>query len=271
MKQRKFLTIIIAALIFIASCSTVPVTGRRQLNMVPESTINSMSFSQYEEVIKSSKLSDDPAATQMLKRVGERIKNAAEKYMNDNGMGNALSGYKWEFNLIDNDSTVNAWCMPGGKVAFYTGIFPITKDENGLAVVMGHEVAHAIANHGNERMSQGLLTQFGGIALSEALKNKPAETQNLFMTAYGLGAQVGMLLPYSRLHESEADNMGLIFMAIAGYNPQTAVDFWQRMANMKGGSAPPEFLSTHPSDQKRIQKIQALLPEAMKYYEQSKQ
>jgi len=271
MRQKRILIAIFAALLFLLSCSTVPVTGRRQLNLVPESTINSMSFQQYDEVIKGSKLSTDQAATQMLKRVGKRIEDAATKYMNDNGMAGAMSGYKWEFNLIDNDSVVNAWCMPGGKVAFYTGILPITKDENGMAVVMGHEVAHAIANHGAERMSQGLLAQMGGMALSEALKNKPEETQNLFMMAYGVGAQVGVLLPYSRLHESEADNMGLIFMAIAGYDPRTAVDFWQRMANLSQGSAPPEFLSTHPSDQKRIQKIQALIPEAMKYYEQSKQ
>jgi predicted Zn-dependent protease len=269
MRQRRFLTVIIFALLFIVSCSTVPVTGRRQLNIVPESTINSMSFQQYDEVLKTSKLSNDQAKVQMLKRVGKRIENAATKYMTDNGMAGALSGYKWDFNLIDNDSIVNAWCMPGGKVAFYTGILPITRDENGMAVVMGHEVAHAIANHGAERMSQGLLAQLGGMALSEAIKNKPEETQNLFLTAYGVGAQVGVLLPYSRLQESEADKMGLIFMAMAGYNPQTAVDFWQRMANMKQGSAPPEFLSTHPSDQTRIQKIQSLLPEAMKYYEQS--
>ncbi len=270
MRQKRFLTAIIFALLFIVSCSTVPVTGRRQLNLVPESTINSMSFEQYDEVLKGSKLSTDQAATQMLKRVGNRIKDAATKYMTDNGMAGAMSGYKWDFNLIDNDSIVNAWCMPGGKVAFYTGILPITKDENGMAVVMGHEVAHAIANHGAERMSQGLLAQMGGIALSEALKNKPEETQNLFMTAYGVGAQVGVLLPYSRLHESEADNMGLIFMAMAGYDPNTAVDFWQRMTNLKQGSAPPEFLSTHPSDEKRIQKIKALIPEAMKYYQQNK-
>jgi predicted Zn-dependent protease len=159
--------------------------------------------------------------------------------------------------------------MPGGKVVVYTGILPITKDEVGLAVVMGHEVAHAVAEHGNERMSQGLITNLGGMALAKAIEDKPAETQALWMGAFGLGAQVGVLLPFSRLHESEADHLGLIFMAMAGYDPNNAVNFWQRMADLKGGQAPPEFLSTHPSDQTRINKIKKHLPEAMKYYKKN--
>jgi predicted Zn-dependent protease len=202
----------------------------------------------------------------MVRRVGNDFRGAVEKYYAQIGRPNDLDGYQWEFNLIE-DSLINAWCMPGGKVVVYTGILPVAEDETGLAVVMGHEIAHAIANHGNERMSQGLLATIGQVALSEALKEKPEETRNLFLTAYGAGAQVGVLLPFSRLHESEADHLGLIFMAMAGYNPQGAVDFWQRMANLKKSGGPPEFLSTHPSDDKRIDNIRQLIPEAMQYYQ----
>jgi len=164
------------------------------------------------------------------------------------------------------DKEVNAWCMPGGKVVVYSGILPVTQGEAGLAVVMAHEIAHAVAEHGNERMSQGLLAQFGGMALSEALSARPEATQNLWMTAYGVGAQYGAMLPYSRLQENEADHLGLIFMAMAGYDPNEAVTLWQRMATQKGGTAPPEFLSTHPSDAARIENIRRLIPEAMRYY-----
>ena len=174
-----------------------------------------------------------------------------------------MKDFKWEFNLVE-DNTVNAWCMPGGKVVFYTGILPITKDEKGIAVVMGHEIAHAIARHGNERMSQGLALQGGGIALSLALSDKPELTQNLFQQAYGLGGQLGML-KYSRSHDSEADKMGLVFMAMAGYDPREAVEFWKRMA-AQGGQKPPEFLSTHPSDDTRIKDLEDFMPEALKYY-----
>jgi predicted Zn-dependent protease len=180
-------------------------------------------------------------------------------------MSSRLEGYAWEFNLVE-DEAVNAWCMPGGKVVVFTGILPVTRDATGLAVVMGHEIAHAVANHGNERMSQGLMVQMGGTALSKALEDKPEETRNLFLTSFGLGTQVGVLLPYSRLHENESDHLGLIFMAMAGYDPRSAVDFWERMATQKSGGAPPEFLSTHPSDKTRIENIKSLLPEALRYY-----
>ena len=200
----------------------------------------------------------------MVKRVGRNIQQAVEQYFADKNMSGQLNGYAWEFNLVDSDE-VNAWCMPGGKVVIYTGILPVTKDENGLAVVMGHEVAHAIAEHGNERMSQGLLVQLGGMGLQAALENEPALTQQLALAAFGLGSQVGVMLPFSRLHESEADQMGLIFMAMAGYHPNNAVEFWQRMA-AQGGGEPPEFLSTHPSNQTRINDIKKLIPEAMQYY-----
>ncbi len=251
--------------LFAASCSTVPVTGRSQLNIIPSSTMLSMSYQQYGEFMQSHAVSRDQSKVQMVQRVGVKIKNAVESYFKQKGLSDQLQGYKWEFNLVESPE-VNAWCMPGGKVVVYSGILPITRDETGLAVVMGHEIAHAIAEHGSERMSQGLLTQLGGMALNEALASKPEQTRALWMTAFGVGAQVGVLLPYSRLHESEADKLGLIFMAMAGYNPNDAVSFWQRMAANKGGSAPPEFLSTHPSDQTRIKDLQAAMPEAMKYY-----
>ena len=176
-----------------------------------------------------------------------------------------LDGYRWEFNLIESD-VPNAWCMPGGKVAFYTGILPLCQDENGVAVVMGHEIAHAIAEHGSERMSNQLAISMGGIALSEATKTKPEETQALYMAVFAVGAQYGAMLPYSRKHESEADHMGLLFMAMAGYDPRTAPAFWERMA-ASGGAAPPEFMSTHPSDETRIRQLNERMPEAMEYYE----
>lgn len=250
--------------LFVASCATVPVTGRRQLNLIPDSQLNSMSFNQYSEFISSHKLSKNREQSEMVKRVGERIQEAVERYLAERDMSGHLSGYRWEFNLVE-DSLANAWCMPGGKVVVYTGILPLTQTEAGLAVVVGHEIAHAVANHGNERMSQGLIALTGGVALSKALETKSEETKSLFMAAYGLGAQVGVLLPYSRLHESEADRLGLIFMAMAGYDPHEAVSFWRRMAADKKG-APPEFLSTHPSDETRIRKIQQAIPEAMGYY-----
>ena len=201
----------------------------------------------------------------MVKRVGTRIQKAVEQYFQQKGLSQQLDGYAWEFNLVE-DKEANAWCMPGGKVVVYTGILPITKNEAGLATVMGHEIAHAVARHGNERMSQALLTQMGGMALAVALDQQPSQTSQLWMAVYGMGAQVGILLPYSRLQETEADHLGLIFMAMAGYDPHEAVEFWQRMAEMKDGKAPPEFLSTHPSDQARIKKIKEFIPEAMKYY-----
>ncbi|MBE0644447.1 MAG: M48 family metallopeptidase [Bacteroidetes bacterium] len=264
--RTRFLTLaLVAVALFISSCSTVPVTGRSQLNLIPASTMLSMSYQQYGDFMQSHQSSRDQSKVQMVQRVGVNIKNAVESYFKQKGLSDQLQGYKWEFNLVESNE-VNAWCMPGGKVVVYSGILPITQNEVGLAVVMGHEIAHAVAEHGSERMSQGLLTQLGGMALNEALASKPAETRALWMTAFGVGAQVGVLLPYSRLHESEADKLGLIFMAMAGYNPNEAVAFWQRMAANKGGAAPPEFLSTHPSDATRIKDLQAAMPEAMKYY-----
>jgi predicted Zn-dependent protease len=257
--------LLLMALTVAFSCSRVPITGRQQLNLLPSSQMLSMSFQQYDEFVKTNQLSTNATQTALVRKVGTRIQKAVEDYFNKKGMAHELKGYNWEFNLVESPEA-NAWCMPGGKVVFYTGILPITKDETGLAVVMGHEVAHAVAEHGNERMSQGMLTQLGGMALSVALQEKPEQTQALWMTAFGVGSQLGVTLPFSRLHESEADKLGLIFMAMAGYNPQEAVSFWQRMAEKKGGQAPPEFLSTHPSDATRIAQIKKWLPEAMTYY-----
>lgn len=247
------------------SCSTVPLTGRKQLNLIPQSQMLSMSLQEYVDFLKSNKLSTNQQQTQMVKQVGTRIQHGVEQYLTQKGLADRLQGYSWEFNLVESKE-VNAWCMPGGKVVVYTGIMPVVQTESGLAVVLGHEIAHAVAEHGGERMSQGLIAQAGGMALDAALSNKPQETKALWMTVYGVGAQYGALLPYSRTHESEADHLGLIFIAIAGYDPNEAVSFWTRMAKASGGSAPPEFLSTHPSNQTRIDDIKKELPEALQYY-----
>ena len=257
--------ILLCVLLSLAACSTVPITGRSQLSLIPGSSMLSMSLQQYDTFLKEHKLSSNQEQTQMVKRVGARIQGAVERYFADSGLKEHLSDYRWEFNLVE-DKQVNAWCMPGGKVVVYTGILPVVQGEAGLAVVMGHEIAHAIAEHGNERMSQGLLAQLGGVALSQALATKPAATQQLWMQVYGVGAQYGAILPYSRLQESEADHLGLVFMTMAGYDPNEAVAFWQRMSTRKSGQAPPEFLSTHPSDATRINNIKRLVPEVMQKY-----
>lgn len=251
--------------VFFFSCQTVPITGRQQLSLIPSESVLSMSFQSYGEYLSKHTVIADSEDARMVKRVGRRIQNAVEQYFADHNMRDRLQGYKWEFSLIA-DKSINAWCMPGGKVAVYTGILPIAKNEAGIAVVMGHEISHAVAGHGEERMSQGLITQMGGMLLADAVSQKPKETANLFLGAYGIGTQVGILLPYSRVQESEADRLGLIFMAMAGYDPHEAVDFWQRMSKAKQGASPPEFLSTHPADATRIRNIEQLIPEAMTYY-----
>jgi predicted Zn-dependent protease len=257
--------IAILTVILFQTCSSVPLTGRSQLNMIPSSEMLTMSFQQYDQFLKENKVSTNKANTDMVKRIGGNIQNAVERYMKQNNLSDRLNGYWWEFNLVE-DEQVNAWCMPGGKVVVYTGILPVTQDETGLAVVMGHEIAHAIAEHGNERMSQQLLQQAGAVGLMVAMNDEPAETQAMWLAVYGVGTTVGIMLPYSRTHESEADHLGLIFMAMAGYDPHAAPDFWKRMAAGKQGGSPPEFLSTHPSDQTRINDITSWIPEAMKYY-----
>lgn len=262
--SRGCISLIIVILFLSLSCRTVPITGRQQFSILPDSAMLSMSLRQYNEFLKTNKLSRNQEQTQMVKKVGRKIQMAVEQYFTDKNMSYELKDYKWEFNLIESEEK-NAWAMPGGKVVVYEGILPITKDEAGLAVVMGHEIAHAIAKHGNERMSQGLIAQMGGMVLSKALEEKPGKTRQLWMTVFGVGAQYGVMLPFSRLQETEADHLGLIFMAIAGYDPDEAVEVWKRMAQMKEGQTPPEFLSTHPSDETRIRKIKETIPKAKQY------
>ncbi len=264
--KKLLLTLFLAAsTLLLDSCYKNPVTGRSSLNLVDEGTMRSMATQQY-----TTFLSQNPPVTatgsrdaEMVQRVGSRMASAVQTYLSSKGQAAQISGYQWQFNLVNN-AEANAWCMPGGKVVVYSGILPLTQNEAGLAVVMGHEIAHAISRHGNERMSQELAVQAGGTALSVALSNQPGQTANLFNTVYGVGSQLGTL-SYSRRHESEADHIGLIFMALAGYNPNEAVPFWQRMAS-KGGQKPPQILSTHPADATRIKQIQAWLPEALTYY-----
>jgi len=265
LKTWLFLLFLCVLQTLILSCSTVAITGRKQLSLVPDSTLNAMSVEQYDKFLSEHEVSDDIGQTQMVKRVGRRIQRAVEQRFAEENRSQELEWYEWSFNLIE-DRSANAWCMPGGRVVVYTGILPVTKDETGLAVVMGHEIAHAIANHGREKISQALVKEFGVIALSEALAEKPAQTRNIFLNAYGVGTEVGVMLPYSRTIESEADRIGLVLMAMAGYDPRAAIDFWQRMAELNRGRTPPEFLSTHPPYEKRIENIRKFLPEALEYY-----
>lgn len=262
----KFRTIFLCgSLLLLSSCSQVAITGRKQLNLVPDLVMNSISFQSYGEFLSQNKLSSNAQQVEMVKDVGLRIQKAVEQYCAENDLSPRLKGYNWEFNLVE-DPNVNAWCMPGGKVVVYTGLLPISQNEAGLAVVMGHEIAHAIARHGAERMTQGLIVEMGGMVLLKALAKRPDKTKELFMRSYGVGTQYGILLPYSRVHETEADRLGLIFMAMAGYDPHEAVEFWERMAAAKEGPSPPELLNTHPSDVTRVKNIKTFIPEAMQYY-----
>ena len=256
---------VIAALAI--ACSKNALTGKQQFTLLPESEVQSMATQQYQQFLSTNKVvaSTSNKDVDMVRRVGQRITKAVETYYAEKGMSGKLSGFKWEYNLVD-DKAVNAWCMPGGKIVVYAGLLPITQNEAALAVVLGHEVSHALLQHGNQRMSQGLAQQLGGVALSVAVANKPEETQNLFLGAYGLGSTVGVLLPFSRKHELEADEWGLRFAAIAGYNPEEAIPLWERMEKAGNGQKPPEFLSTHPSEGKRIEQLKKLMPDALKYY-----
>jgi predicted Zn-dependent protease len=261
--------IVPAIFLWVVSCAEVPITHRHSLHLVPDSQLMTLSHQEYNQVLQKSRLSTDAEAVAMVHRVGARIAQTAEQFLREAGQGGTIQNYHWEFNLIQDDKTVNAWVMPGGKAAVYTGILKYTQDETGLAVVLGHEVGHAIAGHGNERMSQGLLAQLGGMALSVALSTQYPQTQGLFLAAYGAGATYGVLLPFSRLEESEADRIGLILMARAGYDPRQAIPFWERMSKQNGSRQPPEFLSTHPATQTRMQDIARELPEALRYYQPS--
>jgi predicted Zn-dependent protease len=254
-----------AVIMFLTACSSVMITGRKQLLLVPDADVLSMSATSYKQFVDSMPASKDVANTALVRKVGKKIARAVFDYMKANGMGADTANYSWEFNLIK-DNAVNAFCMPGGKVVFFEGILPVTKTEAGMAVVMGHEVAHAIAKHSNERMSQQLLTQYGATFTDLLMSKKSDATRQVVNTLYGVGTQVGVMLPYSRKHEYEADQLGVVFMAMAGYNPTESIAFWERMAASNTGSAPAEIMSTHPSDANRIQKMKDFLPEAMKYY-----
>jgi len=235
------------------------------LHLVPESELQAMGAQQYQQFLSENKVVSPSADrdAEMVRRVGGRLASAVQQYFASKGLQDQLQGYKWEYNLVANNEA-NAWCMPGGKMVVYTGLLPYTRNEAALAIVLGHEITHAVFQHGNSRMSQGLLQQFGEVALSAALSQKPAATQNLFLQAYGVGSGLGVL-KFSRNDESEADHYGLIWAALAGYNPQEAVPFWERMAQA-GGSKPPAILSDHPSDATRIAQIKKWMPEAMQYY-----
>ena len=261
------ITFVLALSALVVACSKNALSGKSQLTLLPESELQTMATREYQQFLTTNKVvsTSNNRDADMVRRVGQRIVKAVETYYAQKGLTDRLQGFKWEYNLVD-DKAVNAWCMPGGKIVVYTGILPITQNEAALAAVMGHEVSHALLQHGNQRMSQGLLQQLGGVALSVAVANKPAETQNLFLGAYGAGTQLGILLPFSRKHELEADQYGLIWTAMAGYNPQEAIGLWERMEKASNGQKPPEFLSSHPSEGRRIDQLQKFMPEAMKYY-----
>jgi predicted Zn-dependent protease len=261
--MKKIVFILLLSCVF-TSCSKVLLTGRKQLLLVSDADVLTTSFQSYKQFIDSVPTSTDKANTALVKKVGKNIATVVEAYLNANGMSASIANYAWEFNLVKN-TAVNAFCMPGGKVVVYEGILPVTKNEVGLAVVLGHEIGHAVAKHSNERMSQQMLAQYGASLTDMLVSNKPAATRTTINTVYGLGAQYGVMLPFSRKHEYEADQLGLIFLAMAGYNPNEAVTFWERMA-AQSQNAPFELISTHPSDANRIAKLKEFLPEAMKYY-----
>lgn len=260
MKKHSILvTICTLGLVF--SCATNPLTGKKTLNFVSNSELFPSSFAEYGTFLKENKVIVGTADARKVESVGTKIKLAAEKYLNSLGQQEYLNGYQWEYKLI-NDKQINAWCMPGGKIVVYSGILPVTKDDAGLATVMGHEVSHALANHGAQRMSAAQLQGLGAVGVAVATGGKSEETQQTWQQIYGVGSQVGVMLPYGRNHETEADKIGLVLMAIAGYNPEEAISFWGRMAASSNGQAPPEFLSSHPSDATRIANLKAMVPEA---------
>lgn len=250
-------------IVLLTSCSKVLITGRKQLLLIPDSEILAMSSESYRQYLDSAPLSTDKTNTALVKKVGKNISTAVENYLRANGLASEIVNFSWEFNLVK-DPSKNAFCMPGGKVVVYEGILPVTKTEAGLAVVMGHEIAHAVAKHSSERLSQEMLAQFGAQLTDLLITNKSEVTRAGINALYGLGMQVGVLLPYSRKQEYEADRLGLIFLAMAGYDPNEAISFWERMSAESTNTI--EFLSTHPSDAKRLAKMKEYLPEAMKYY-----
>lgn len=259
MANKLYFTILVY--FFGVSCATNPFTGKKTIALVPNSQLFPMAFSQYDQFLESNKVITGTSESDMIVSVGQRIAVAAERWLDANNYQGYLKDYKWEYNLV-NDETVNAWCMPGGKIVFYTGILPIAQNETGIAAIMGHEVAHALANHGQQRMSAGLVQQLGAAGVAAATQNKDEKSQALWMQAYGIGTTVGGVLPFSRSHETEADKIGLYIMAIAGYNPDEASKLWERMKAHNGGTSTPEFLSTHPSNDTRIHTLKVLASKA---------
>ena len=251
----------LSILALVISCAKNPFTGKNTMALVPNSEILPSAFQQYGAFLKENKVISGTTDAKRVESIGIKIKNAAEKWLNANGYQGYLKDYQWEYKLVESKE-VNAWCMPGGKIVVYSGILPITKDDEGLATVLGHEVSHALANHGQQRMSAGMLQQLGAVGVGAAVGSNSAQTQQIAMTAYGAATQIGGMLPFSRSHESEADKIGLTLMAIAGYNPEKAVEFWGRMSAGSGGKKPEEFMSTHPSDETRIANLRRLIPEA---------
>ncbi|MFZ4455625.1 MAG: M48 family metallopeptidase [Bacteroidales bacterium] len=250
--------------ILFSACSSVPLTGRKQILLVSEQEVLSLSSQSFTDYMKTAVPSTNKTNTALVVKVGKKMAAVVEAYLKSNGMEAEVANFAWEFHLVK-DSTANAFCMPGGKIVVNEGILPITKNETGLAVVLGHEIAHAIAKHSNERMSQQMLAQYGGAVLGAAMSGSTQQKQQMAQTVYGLGAQFGVMLPFSRKQESEADKMGLIFLAMAQYDPNEAIKFWERMSEMSGGQKPLEFMSTHPSDETRIANIKKSIPEAQKY------
>jgi predicted Zn-dependent protease len=264
--MKKILLLITSLSLFIIACTTNAITGRSQLSLVSESTLQQEAVTQYRSFLSQNKVvsSTSNKDAEMVKRVGTRIANAITRYYKDKGLSNELSGYNWEFNLVESPE-VNAWCMPGGKVVVYTGLLNVTQNEAALAIVLGHEITHAVAHHGQERISQELVAQGVGV-VGNVFTSGNSNANNIFNAVFAPSAQIGVLLPNSRNQEYEADHYGLIFAAMAGYNPREAIPFWTRMANLNKGAATPEILSSHPLDSKRIKKIESYMPEALKYY-----
>ena len=260
-----FFTLILTMVLILGSCSSVPLTGRRQISFLPEGMLVEMALTNYQEFMSENPpLPASDQRVQAVRRVGGRISQAVNSYLSENGQADRIQNFQWEYNVVQ-DEMINAWAMPGGKIMFYSGIFPVTEDDSGIAVVMAHEIAHAVARHGNERMSQQLLLTLGAVSLDVALRDRPEATRDIFLAAYGVGGTLGSLA-YSRKHEYEADKLGMIFMAMAGYDPSVAVTFWERMQASANGPQPPEFLSTHPSSESRIRAARNFIPEAMRYY-----
>lgn len=257
----KKIILLLVLCLAIAACKTNPFTGKKVLNFYPNSQIFPMAFAQYDQFLEENNVVKGTSDAQMINKVGQRIASAAERWLTSNGYPGYLKDYRWEYNLVK-DTLVNAWAMPGGKVVFYTGILPIAQGETGIAVIMGHEVAHALADHGAQRMSAGTLQQIGAVAGNVAIQDP--EKRNLFNQAYGVGSTVGIMLPFSRSQETEADRIGLQIMAIAGYNPDEAAELWKRMKAKAGAGSPPEFLSTHPSNDTRINNLTSWAPLAKK-------